>query len=96
MRCDRAIAKGFRAAWFTSLNLWQYWEAIEVPILILHGAKSDLLTYDLCNDMIERNPNATLHRFHDCGHVPPLMTTDQVDVVTNFLTRDMNPGKEAG
>lgn len=28
---------------------------------------------------------ANVFRFDDCGHVPPLMTRNQIEVVTNFL-----------
>jgi pimeloyl-ACP methyl ester carboxylesterase len=84
--CDPAITKAFTAPWFyTSLNLWSYWEAIAVPMLILHGAKSDLLSSGLTMEMKRRNERAGLFRFDHCGHVPPLMAPDQIAVVSNFL-----------
>ena len=84
--CDPAITKAFTTPWFyTSLNLWSYWEAIAVPMLILHGAKSDLLSSGLTMEMKRHNERAGLLRFDDCGHVPPLMAPDQIAVVTNFL-----------
>ncbi|AZO12025.1 MULTISPECIES: alpha/beta hydrolase [unclassified Mesorhizobium] len=85
MLCDGEIARGFRSAWFASLNIWKYWEQIKVPTLILHGAKSDLLTPQLCDEMLARNPNAVVHRFDECGHVPPLFEPHQIKVVTDFL-----------
>jgi pimeloyl-ACP methyl ester carboxylesterase len=85
MLCDREIARGFRGAWFASLNIWKYWEQIAVPTLILHGARSDLLTPQLCDEMMARNANAIMHRFHECGHVPPLFEPHQIKVVTDFL-----------
>jgi pimeloyl-ACP methyl ester carboxylesterase len=86
MLCDREIARAFRNPWLVSLNLWKYWERISAPTLILHGAKSDLLTHELCDEMLERNANATLHRFEDCGHVPPLFEPHQIKIVTDFLS----------
>ena len=83
--CDPSIAKGFNSPWFYPLDLWKYWEAIKVPMLVLHGAKSDLLSGNLTLEMRKRNPRASVLRFDDCGHVPPLMTQDQIAVVTNFL-----------
>ncbi|WP_244548580.1 alpha/beta fold hydrolase [Bosea vaviloviae] len=85
MLCDREIARAFRNPWLVSLNLWKYWERIGVPTLVLHGAKSDLLTHELCDEMLERNANATLHRFEECGHVPPLFELQQIKIVTDFL-----------
>jgi pimeloyl-ACP methyl ester carboxylesterase len=94
MLCDREIARGFRSAWFASLNIWNYWEQISAPTLILHGARSDLLTPQLCGEMMERNPNAVVHRFDECGHVPPLLEPHQTKVVTDFLMakRPTDPG----
>jgi pimeloyl-ACP methyl ester carboxylesterase len=84
--CDPAIAKAFNKPWFyPSLDLWKYWEAIKAPMLILHGAKSDLLSIDLTNEMRRRNRRADIFRFDDRGHVPPLMTRDQIRIVTDFL-----------
>jgi pimeloyl-ACP methyl ester carboxylesterase len=83
--CDPSIAKAFNSPWFYPLDLWKYWEAINVPILVLHGAKSDLLSSELTLEMRKRNRRANVFRFDDCGHVPPLMTRDQIEVVTKFL-----------
>jgi pimeloyl-ACP methyl ester carboxylesterase len=83
--CDPLITRAFGMPWSYSLDLWKYWERIEVPILVLHGAKSDLLSSDLTREMSRRNPSVTVHQFADCGHAPPLMTADQIDVVTGFL-----------
>lgn len=88
MLCDPAIAKAFKSTWFYPLNLWNYWEAIKAPVLVLHGAHSDLLSFDLTQEMKKRNRLASVFSFDDCGHVPPLMAADQIDVVTRFLLRD--------
>jgi pimeloyl-ACP methyl ester carboxylesterase len=86
MLCDKNIGKAFRNSWFASLNIWKYWEAIPVPTLILHGVQSDLLTRQLTDEMTSRNPNATVVRFEECGHVPPLFERHQIAAVRNFLT----------
>lgn len=83
--CDPAIAYAFRSPWFYPLNLWKYWEAIKAPTLVLHGATSDLLSADLTVEMRKRNRLANVVRFDECGHVPPLMTASQIDIVTRFL-----------
>jgi pimeloyl-ACP methyl ester carboxylesterase len=83
--CDSLIAKSFKYPWFYPLDLWKYWDAIEVPTLVLHGAKSDLLSAELAFDMRKRNRNADVFRFDDCGHVPPLMTKEQVAIVAAFI-----------
>jgi pimeloyl-ACP methyl ester carboxylesterase len=86
MLCDPSVAKGFNMPWFhPPLDLWKYWEAIKVPVLVLHGAKSDLLSRDLTMQMRKRNRHADVFSFDDCGHVPPLMAPDQIKIVTDFL-----------
>jgi pimeloyl-ACP methyl ester carboxylesterase len=83
--CDPAIAYAFRSPWFYPLNLWKYWEAIKAPTLVLHGAKSDLLSADLTLEMRKRNRLTSVFRFDECGHVPPLMDPGQIKVVADFL-----------
>jgi pimeloyl-ACP methyl ester carboxylesterase len=56
-----------------------------VPVLVLHGAKSDLLSRDLTLEMRKRNRRAHIFSVDDCGHVPPLMAPDQIKIVTDFL-----------
>lgn len=90
--CDPAIAKGFRLPWFAALDLWAYWEAIRVPTLVLRGKQSDLLSFDLAVEMRKRNPMANVFQFDDCGHVPPLMASDQIDVVAQFLLKNTISG----
>ena len=93
--CDPSIAKGFNSPWFYPLDLWKYWEAIEVPMLVLHGAKSDLLSGSMALEMRERNRRASVFQFDDCGHVPPLMTRDQIEVVAGFLAAESTWGRTA-
>lgn len=86
LRCDPAISKAFKMPWFyPPLDLWKYWEAIKVPILVLHGAQSDLMSGDLTLQMRKRNGLAKVCSFDDCGHVPPLVAQDQIRIVTDFL-----------
>jgi pimeloyl-ACP methyl ester carboxylesterase len=86
--CDPLIARAFGMPWSYSLDLWRYWERIDVPILVLHGADSDLLSSDLIREMSQRNRRVSVRQFADCGHAPPLMTADQIDVVKEFLLED--------
>jgi pimeloyl-ACP methyl ester carboxylesterase len=92
--CDPAIAKGFRSPWYQPLNLWIYWEAIKVPSLVLRGKLSDLLSFELAAEMRRRNPMANVFEFDDCGHVPPLMASEHIDVVAQFLLKGTISGLE--
>jgi pimeloyl-ACP methyl ester carboxylesterase len=86
--CDPNIANAFRNPWHYSVDLWKYWEAISVPILVIRGQHSDLLPQKLADEMARRNRNVHVHTVEDCGHAPALMVGNQIEVVTKFL----NPG----
>ena len=63
------------------------WEKIDIPILILRGSESGILTQEVLEEMLRRNPNAESHVFEGIGHAPPLMSGDQIDVVLDFLAK---------
>jgi pimeloyl-ACP methyl ester carboxylesterase len=87
MLCDPLIVRAFRNPWHYSLDLWKYWTAIKVPILVLRGNDSDLLPIELAMQMIRRNPLAKICTINGCGHAPALMSSDQIAVVAEFLSR---------
>jgi pimeloyl-ACP methyl ester carboxylesterase len=83
--CDPNIAHAFRNPWHYSVDLWKYWDAIDIPILVIRGEKSDLLPEDILAGMLRRNRNAMAHIVKNCGHAPPLIARDQIEVVEAFL-----------
>jgi pimeloyl-ACP methyl ester carboxylesterase len=86
MLCDPQIVRAFRNPWHYSINLWKYWTGIKGPIFVLRGAKSDLLTADLAREMERRSLFARIHEIEGCGHAPPLMSADQIKLVSDFLS----------
>lgn len=87
---DPAIAVPFRAvtpqvAQAGEAPLWQAYDAIACPTLLLRGAESDLLSRDTAQAMTQRGPKARLHEFAGVGHAPTLLQPDQVAVVREFL-----------
>ena len=85
MLCDPNIAHAFRNPWHYSVDLWKYWDAIDVPILVVRGQQSDLLPQSVLADMLRRNRNATAHTVENCGHAPALIAPDQIEAVAAFL-----------
>lgn len=65
--------------------LWQTYDRIRCPTLLLRGAESDLLSADTARQMTERGPKARLHQFAGVGHAPMLVQPDQRAVVREFL-----------
>ncbi|WP_354126852.1 alpha/beta hydrolase [Bradyrhizobium sp. i1.15.2] len=84
--CDPNIAHAFRNPWHYSVDLWKYWDAIDVPILVIRGQQSDLLSEGVLKDMMRRNRNVRVHTVADCGHAPALIADEQIEVVTQFLS----------
>jgi pimeloyl-ACP methyl ester carboxylesterase len=64
---------------------WEAWEALELPVLCLRGAHSDLLLPDTAEAMRQRGPRAVVVTIPDCGHAPALNTDEQFALVDRFL-----------
>lgn len=84
LRYDPAIGAAFRGP-FADVDLWQYWDAVTCPTLLLRGAQSDLLLKETAVAMTRRGPKPRLVEFDGVGHAPPLMADDQIKVVRDFL-----------
>ncbi|WP_088280667.1 alpha/beta fold hydrolase [Ideonella sp. A 288] len=65
--------------------LWHAYDSLRLPVLLLRGAESDLLSPATAKAMTERGPKATLVEFADVGHAPTLVQPDQVQAVSGFL-----------
>ena len=89
-RYDPAIAVPFRLitpdlARVGEALLWQSYDRLSCPTLLLRGAESDLLSRATAQAMTERGPRARLVEFAGVGHAPTLVQPDQVQVVREFL-----------
>jgi pimeloyl-ACP methyl ester carboxylesterase len=87
---DPAIAMPFRAvtaelAAAGTAALWQSWDRLACPTLLLRGAESDLLSHATALAMTQRGPVARLHEFPGIGHAPMLVQPEQRRVVREFL-----------
>lgn len=81
---DPRIRESFRNL-DNDFEIWDLWEKINIPVLILRGGESTILTQDTMDEMLRRNPLARGHVFEGIGHAPPLMSGDQIDIVLDFL-----------
>ncbi len=87
---DPAIAVPFAAstpelAALGEQMLWQGWDRLDCPTLLLRGAQSDLLTVATAQAMTQRGPRPQLVEFAGVGHAPTLVAPDQRAVVRSFL-----------
>jgi len=65
--------------------LWQGYERVRSPTLLIRGADSDLLSPATARAMTERGPKARLVEFAGVGHAPTLVAPDQRAAVRGFL-----------
>jgi len=65
--------------------LWQAYDRVSCPTLLLRGADSDLLSRATAQAMTERGPRARLVEFAGVGHAPTLVQADQRAAVRDFL-----------
>jgi pimeloyl-ACP methyl ester carboxylesterase len=89
-RCDPAIAQPLRAvtpelARAGEALLWQTWDRLRGPTLVLRGAQSDILAPETARQMAARGPRAQVHEFAGVGHAPTLVAAEQIEVVRRFL-----------
>lgn len=65
--------------------LWQRYDSLRCPTLVLRGADSDLLSRETALAMTQRGPKARLVELAGVGHAPTLIAADQVALVQEFL-----------
>lgn len=70
---------------FNDVDLWEIWEKITQPTLLLRGEKSDILLPETAERMQHTGPKATLIEFADIGHAPALMEQAQIAAVKEWL-----------
>lgn len=82
---DPAIAGAFKVEPAVDIEMWDIWDRIEIPVLVLRGADSDLLTREVAQEMTRRGPKAEVVEIPDCGHAPALMDPAQIAIVRDWL-----------
>ena len=66
-------------------DLWQAWDAIDLPTLCLRGENSDLLLPEVAAEMRRRGPRAEVVTITGCGHAPALNVAEQLQLIERFL-----------
>ena len=66
-------------------EIWDQWDAIDAPMLLLHGTDSDLLLPNIIEEMQRRKPTVKVADIAGCGHAPALNTPDQIETARRFL-----------
>ena len=82
---DPDIAAPMKSTKPQDLKLWPLWDQITCPVLVLHGAESDVLLTETVEEMKRRGPPVEIIEFAGVGHAPMLMDREQIEVVRRFL-----------
>lgn len=90
---DPGIARAFSWPLMVDVSLWDVWEKVACPTLILHGEDSDLLHASTVRDMQRRgiaakNKRVRAIEVRECGHAPSLMTDSQMSLIEDFLATE--------
>jgi pimeloyl-ACP methyl ester carboxylesterase len=95
---DPAIARAFSWPLMVDIALWDVWEKVACPTLILRGEDSDLLHASTVRDMTKRGDAAKKGwvravEVRECGHAPALMSDSQISLVEEFLLAERPKAK---
>jgi pimeloyl-ACP methyl ester carboxylesterase len=70
-------------------RIWEHYDAITAPVLLLRGADSDLVLPETVTRMQQRGPGAAGRlqaiEVPGCGHAPALNVPQHLDWVTDFI-----------
>lgn len=73
----------------TDYDLWEHYDRIRVPVLVLRGAESDLVLRDATEEMLMRGPGklglTRVVEVAGCGHAPALNVPEQLELVLGFI-----------
>jgi pimeloyl-ACP methyl ester carboxylesterase len=86
---DMAIAEPFKTTGPTpNVDLWPFFRVLaEKPLLVVRGAKSDLLTEATARRMQQVAPNMKLVVVPGVGHAPELNEPEAVAAIDEFLAK---------
>lgn len=84
---DPRIREPFLAAAEEDIDMWDAFERLFCPVLVLRGAESAILDVETAERMTRTGPKAELVVFEGVGHAPALFDPDQIGAVAGFLSK---------
>lgn len=93
---DLRIAEGLNVsvdpalAMLLQARLWQAYETLEAPVLVVRGQQSDILSAEMAQLMRSRQPRTQVADIAGVGHAPTLMQPEQLGLVDDFLSSCMS------
>lgn len=72
---------------FFDVDLWEIWRKVTCPVLVIHGARSDILVSSTIEKMQRTHRDIDVFEVADAGHAPALFDPVQHDVIYRWLTK---------
>ena len=70
---------------FPLSEMWEYWEKVKCPVLLMRGETSDILLPETVQRMQQTHPQLQVVEFKGCGHAPALMAEEQISAIHSWL-----------
>ena len=95
---DPGIGRAFSWPLMVDIALWNIWDRVACPVMILRGEDSDLLHASTVREMQKRgvagkNGLVRAIEVRDVGHAPALMNDAQISIVEEFLADEKATSK---
>lgn len=88
-RYDPRISISFKEHEIKDIYLWQQWDQLNVPTLVLRGTESDVLTAETAMQMQLRGAKAKIVELPGVGHAPMMMDEKQIKIVKDFILSEL-------
>jgi pimeloyl-ACP methyl ester carboxylesterase len=85
LRYDPALPRLYTEAGARPTEIWDAWERVSCPVLLVRGERSEVLTSEMVRRMQDTNPKLEVAEVPGAGHFPHLMTEDQTAIVETWL-----------
>ena len=95
---DPNIGRAFSWPIMVDIALWNVWDRVACPVLVLRGEDSDLLHASTVREMQKRgiagkNGLVRAVEVRDVGHAPALMNDAQISIIEEFLADEKATSK---
>lgn len=82
---DPNVRVAFQWFFYYHMTMWNYWEKLSGPLMLVHGAQSDFVPASLLHTMRRAAPQLHTHEVAETGHMPSLMTGPEIAAIRAFL-----------
>lgn len=89
LKMDPGVGDAYRdSISLFDVDMWDTWEKITCPVLILRGKNSSFFDEETAHKMLTCGPEATLVEFEDVGHTPTLRNKEQTGFIRDWLSNN--------